>query len=284
MYGDQAPSLRNVNFWRLQFLRGGRLRLRNAEKCGRRATATTQENIEAARSYIELNPHAKISDVGKEIGVSHGTAFRILHEHLKLQNFGGKWIPASLKVDGQLHTSGAGDGLVYAYETDAGLQGEQYVYTPVTARRHGNTQLVAVQNRSQLLPGSSQRMRTAGRQSTSMKAPVSVVTVHPRARRGGASAGTPRRNEYVKSEMDDVHAMVSDYFQLEEAQHQEGEGEGDEQTGDVVMGVAPDGSLYVVSVDGEGAEQQDATGYVVQETTGYVVEETNYINYPETAM
>jgi predicted transcriptional regulator len=61
-------------------------------RSGRPSDATSTENIEAVEKLVMENRRTKVWEIAAETGLSRGTIFRILHEHLLLSKVSARWV------------------------------------------------------------------------------------------------------------------------------------------------------------------------------------------------
>ncbi|CAF3408292.1 unnamed protein product [Rotaria socialis] len=92
---DQAPSCNTVVRWS-KLCREGREEVEDEPRLGRPVTETTSDNIEKVLHLIDSGPYFTIDEIQVETGLSHGTAQRIVSDHLKLKKITARWIPNQL--------------------------------------------------------------------------------------------------------------------------------------------------------------------------------------------
>lgn len=67
-------------------------------RSGRERTQRTEKTIAEVRNAIEEDPRATIDIVAQIVGISHGTAQKILSEDLQMRKVFAKWVPHDLKA------------------------------------------------------------------------------------------------------------------------------------------------------------------------------------------
>ena len=95
VFGDQASGLRKVERWSKLF-REGREVAEDEAKPGRSVTEITAENIEQVRRLIDDYPHIAIQVMEVQTGLSHGTIYRVISDHLNLKELTARYIPKQL--------------------------------------------------------------------------------------------------------------------------------------------------------------------------------------------
>ncbi|CAF2882018.1 unnamed protein product [Rotaria sp. Silwood2] len=94
-FGDKAPSYRTVARWSHLF-REDRKEVEDEDRPGRPVTETTSENIEQVQSIIDDDPFVTVDELQEQTGLSHGTVYRIVSDHLKLMKITARYVPKHL--------------------------------------------------------------------------------------------------------------------------------------------------------------------------------------------
>lgn len=92
VFNDEAPCLRTVERWYLEFQRGY-TSLSDRSREGRPKTAFTEENIVAVRNLITEDRHVTYREIEASLGISGTTIQKILHEALGVRKLVSRWIP-----------------------------------------------------------------------------------------------------------------------------------------------------------------------------------------------
>jgi len=75
------------------------MELEDDPRSGRPISKATQENIDLVRQLIDEDPHSTYEDIEGETGLSHGTVFTIIHQHLQKQKISSRWVPHELTLE-----------------------------------------------------------------------------------------------------------------------------------------------------------------------------------------
>lgn len=97
VYGNQAPSIATVKRWTAEFKRG-RTSIFDEPHEGRPKEVMTEEIIEKVHDMVLDDPKSKVRELAKATGISTGSVFTILHEHLHMKKLTAKWVPRSLTI------------------------------------------------------------------------------------------------------------------------------------------------------------------------------------------
>ncbi len=87
--------MRTVKRW-AKWFREGREEIEDEARSGKPVTETTNENIEQVRLLIDDDPHITIEEMQEQTGLSYGTTYRILTDHLNLKKVTARYIPKDL--------------------------------------------------------------------------------------------------------------------------------------------------------------------------------------------
>lgn len=98
VFHDEAPCLRTVERWYLEFQRG-HTSLSDKSREGRPKTAFTEDNIAAVRQLIIEDRHVTYREIEASLSISGTTVHKILHEALSVRKLVSRWIPHSLTED-----------------------------------------------------------------------------------------------------------------------------------------------------------------------------------------
>ena len=81
VYGDNNPKYSTVAKWPAEFKRG-RNSLEDDPRPGRPADVISQEMIDCVERLVLNNRQIKVAKLASECGISNGSVYTIIHEHL----------------------------------------------------------------------------------------------------------------------------------------------------------------------------------------------------------
>ena len=96
VYGDSAPCRAVVYDWIKRF-KEGRQQIEDDPREGRPSTSKSQENIKLVQNLVREDRRVTIDEIANEVGISHGSAFSILSEDLRLSKLSARWVPKALQ-------------------------------------------------------------------------------------------------------------------------------------------------------------------------------------------
>ena len=97
VYQQDAPKYSTVAKWAAEFKRG-RQSLEDDPRSGRPLEVTTPEVIRRVEDLVMADRRLKVKEVATEVGISEGSVFNILHDHLHLSKVSARWVPRNLQV------------------------------------------------------------------------------------------------------------------------------------------------------------------------------------------
>lgn len=97
VHGDSAPSLKTVCYWVNEF-KGGRTSTSDEHRSGRPLEISTPEMIEKIHDIVLDDPRVKVRELVEATGISTGSVFSILHDHLHLSKKCARWVPRVLTI------------------------------------------------------------------------------------------------------------------------------------------------------------------------------------------
>ena len=83
--------------WSAEFKRG-RDSLEDDLRPGRPADVISQEMIDRVERLVLNNRRIKVADLASECGISNGSVYTIIHEHLGMSKVSARWVPRNLKM------------------------------------------------------------------------------------------------------------------------------------------------------------------------------------------
>ena len=97
MYGDSSPKYSTVAKWSAEFKRG-RDSLEDDLRPGSSADVISQEMIDRVETLVLNNRRIKIAEPASECGISNGSVYTIIHEHLGMSKISARWVPRNLNM------------------------------------------------------------------------------------------------------------------------------------------------------------------------------------------
>jgi transposase len=94
-YGDDAVSCRVVYVW-IEMFKIGHTGVTHAERSDRPAAATTAQNEERARELIFQNRIVMVDEIAKQLNISIGSAYSVVHDNLQFHKVCARWVPKEL--------------------------------------------------------------------------------------------------------------------------------------------------------------------------------------------
>ena len=95
VYGDSSPKYSTVAKWSAEIKRG-RDSLEDDLRPGRPADVISQEMIDRR---LELNNRRiKVAELASECGISNGSVYTIIHQHLGMSKVSARWVPRNLNI------------------------------------------------------------------------------------------------------------------------------------------------------------------------------------------
>ena len=97
VYGDSSPKYSTVAKWSAEFKRG-RDSLEDDPRLGRPADVISQEMIDRVERLVLNNLRIKVAELASECGISNGSVYTIIHEHLGMSKVSARWVPRNLNM------------------------------------------------------------------------------------------------------------------------------------------------------------------------------------------
>ena len=94
---EAALSRSQIFSWAKQFK--GRQNFGDEERAGRPVSATTEDSVLGVKLMLEEDRRCTISEIVCELGLTRGTVYRILKDHLQLSKLSARWVPHLLTSD-----------------------------------------------------------------------------------------------------------------------------------------------------------------------------------------
>ena len=96
VYGESTPCRAVVYNWIKRF-KEEREQLEDDSRKGRPSTSKNQENIRLLQNLVEEDRRVTIDEIANAVGITHGSAFSILTEDLRLSMLSARWVPKTLQ-------------------------------------------------------------------------------------------------------------------------------------------------------------------------------------------
>ena len=97
VHGDSAPCFATVHNWVRRF-KAGQESLEDDPDVGRPKTAVTDESINLVEKIVLSDRRLKVKEIAEKSGLSYGTVFTILHDHLNMKKISARWVPKLLSA------------------------------------------------------------------------------------------------------------------------------------------------------------------------------------------
>uniref|UniRef100_H3A213 Mos1 transposase HTH domain-containing protein n=1 Tax=Latimeria chalumnae TaxID=7897 RepID=H3A213_LATCH len=97
VYGDGAPHYSTVAKWYSEF-KHGHESLEDDPWSGCPADVVTPETIAQVETLIMQDRRIKTDAIVTELGTSHGSVLKIIHDHLGMSKVSARWVPRNLSA------------------------------------------------------------------------------------------------------------------------------------------------------------------------------------------
>ena len=97
VYGDSSPKYSTVAKWSAEFKRGWGS-LEDDPRPGHPADVISQEMIDRFERLVLNNRRIKVAELASECGISNGSVYTIIHEHLGMSKVSARWVPRNLNM------------------------------------------------------------------------------------------------------------------------------------------------------------------------------------------
>ena len=97
VYGDSSPKYSTVAKWSAEF-KHGRDSLEDDPRPGRPADVISKEMIDRVERLVLNNRRIKVAELASECGISNGSVYTIIHEHLGMSKVSTRWVPRNLNM------------------------------------------------------------------------------------------------------------------------------------------------------------------------------------------
>ena len=97
VYGDSSPKYSTVAKWSAEF-KHGRDSLEDDSRPGLPADVISQEMIDCVERLVLNNRRIKVAELASKSGISNGSVYTIIHEHLGMSKVSARWVPRNLNM------------------------------------------------------------------------------------------------------------------------------------------------------------------------------------------
>ena len=117
VYGDSSPKYSTVAKWSAEFKRG-RDSLEYDPRPGRPADVISQEMIDLVERLVLNNRRIKVAELASEYGISNGSVYTIIHEHLGMSKVSARWVPRNLNMQDRQQREESSQELLEVYNAN----------------------------------------------------------------------------------------------------------------------------------------------------------------------
>ena len=97
VYVDSSPKYSTAAKWSADFKRG-RDSVEDGPRPGCPADVISQEMIDRVERLVLNNRRIKVAELASECGISNGSVYTIIHEHLGMSKVSARWVPRTLNM------------------------------------------------------------------------------------------------------------------------------------------------------------------------------------------
>ena len=97
VYGDSSPKYSTVAKWSAEFKRG-RDSLEDDPRPGCPADVIRQEMTDRVERLVLNNRRIKVAELASECGISNGSVYTLIHEHLSMSKVSARWVSRNLNM------------------------------------------------------------------------------------------------------------------------------------------------------------------------------------------
>ena len=118
VYGDSSPKYSTVAKWSADFKRGRDV-LEDDPRPGRSADVISQEMIDRVERLVLNNCRIKVAELASECGISNGSVYTIIHEHLGMSKVSARWVPRNLNMQDRQQRMESSQELLEVYNANS---------------------------------------------------------------------------------------------------------------------------------------------------------------------
>ena len=119
VYGDSSPKYSTVAKWSAEFKRG-RNSLEDDPRPGRPADVISQEMIDLVERLVLNNRRIKVAELASVSGISNGSVYTIIHEHLGMSKVSARLVPRNLNMQDRQQRVESSQELLEVYNANPG--------------------------------------------------------------------------------------------------------------------------------------------------------------------
>ena len=93
MYSDSSPKYSTVAKWSAEFKS-----LEDDPRPGPPADVNSQKTINPVERFVLNDRQIKVAELASEYGISNGSFYTIIHEHLGMSKVSARWVPRNLNM------------------------------------------------------------------------------------------------------------------------------------------------------------------------------------------
>ena len=97
VYGDSSPKYSTVAKWSAEF-KHGQDSLKDDPRPGCPADVIREEMIHCVERLVLNNCQIKVAELASECGISNGSVYTIICEHLGMSKVSARWVPRNLNL------------------------------------------------------------------------------------------------------------------------------------------------------------------------------------------
>ena len=118
VYGDSSPKYSTVATWSSEF-KHGRDSLEDDPRPGRPTDVISQEMIDRVERLVLNNHQIKVAELASECGISNGSVYTIIHEHLGMSKVSARWVPKNLNMQDRQQRVESSQELLEVYNANS---------------------------------------------------------------------------------------------------------------------------------------------------------------------
>ena len=117
VYGDSTPKYSTVAKWSAEF-KHGRDSLEDDPRPGRHAGIISQGMIDRVERLVLNNLRIEVAELASECGISNGSVYTIIHEHLGMSKVSARWVPRNRNMQDRQQSVESSQKLLEVYNAN----------------------------------------------------------------------------------------------------------------------------------------------------------------------